>query len=287
MRRVRRTSQKPNAGLAWTARDIALLAELYPTCNNRDLADRLGRSEWAVVGKARGLGLTKDYRRGYRRRSGEPCPWSSEETDLLHMLYPTTPNEEIAERMGRSRDAVHMKARRLQLRKMEFWSEREDQFLRDTYRMYPCEEVACRLGRSLGAVKARALTLKLEPKVPQWSDHEVRFLREAYGTRDLSAMAAELGRTRAAVAKKAREMGLVRFRHWSSRDVRKLRQLYPRCTVRDLADKLGRSFESVRYKALQLGLRKQVPPAEPVEVLSLCDRAVGPGCDLSLLSYCS
>lgn len=284
MRRVRRTSQKPNAGLAWTARDIALLAELYSTCNNRDLAGRLGRSEWSIVGKARELGLTKDYGRGYRRRSGESRPWSTEETNLLRMLYPTTPNEDIAERIGRTRNAVHMKARQLQLRKMEFWSEQEDQCLREAYRVCGYDELARQLGRTLLAVKARGITLNLEPKVPQWSDHEVRFLRETYGTKDLSALAAELGRTRAAVAKKTREIGLVRFRHWSSQDMRRLRALYPHCTARELADKLGRSFNSVRYKAWQLGLRKQTPPAEPAEVVSLCDGAADPGRHLLLLS---
>lgn len=284
MRRVRRTRQKPNAGLGWTVRDIALLAKLYSTCNNRDLAARLGRSEWAVVGKARDLGLTKDHGRGYRRRSGESRPWSTEETNLLRMLYPTTPNEDIAEQIGRTRSAVHMKARQLGLRKIEFWSEWEDQCLRDAYHMCSYDELAQRLGRTLLAVKARAITLNLEPKVPQWTDDELCFLREVYATMDVDAIAAELGRTQAAVAKKAREMGLVRFRHWSHRQIQTLRELYPHCTARELADKLGRSFDSVRYKAAQLGLYKPTSPAEPAKVMSLCDGAGGPGRYAPLLS---
>lgn len=286
MRKVRRTRQKPKANSAWTAHDVTILAELYPTCNNHELAVRLGRSEWGVLGKARGLGLAKDYGRGYRRRPGKGRAWSSQETNLLRMLYPTTPNEDIAEQIGRTRNAVNMRARTLQLRKMEFWSEREDRYLRDAYQRCSYDELARRLGRTLLAVKARAITLKLEPKVAPWTKDEVRLLQKAYGTKDLSAIAAELGRTRAAVAKKAREMGLVRFRHWSSQEVRKLRELYRRCTARELADKLGRSFDSVRYKALQLRLNKQAAPDGPVEGLLLCDGAGGQGPDrhLPLLS---
>ena len=275
MRRVQRTKRRAKAGLEWTARDVALLVDLYPTCNNHDVAARLGRSEWAVVGKARGLGLTKDCERGYRRTRWGGRTWSSEETSLLRTLYPTTPDEEIAEQIGRTRNAVHMKARQLQLRKIEFWSEREDRYLRDAYRVCRCDEVARRLGRTLLAVKARAITLKLEPKVPQWSEDEVRFVREAYGTMDLEAIAGELGRTRAAVAKKAHRNGLVRFRHQSGQDAQSLNGLHPCCGacegVEEQADDIRqRVFDSAQDEAAHLALYRQAPPAEPGEVFTSC-----------------
>lgn len=240
MRRVQRTKQRSKAGSVWTARDVAFLVDLYPTCNNHDLAGRLGRSEWAIVGKARGLGLTKDRARGYTQQSGGGRSWSDEEMNLLRMLYPATPTEEIAEQMSRSRNAVHMKARRLQLRKMEFWSEREDQCLRDTHRVCHCDEVAQRLGRTLLAVKARAITLNLAPKVANWTEDEVRFLREAYGTMDLAEIAGQLGRTRAAVARKAHRNGLVRYRHRFGRHAERRNELPPCGTAHEPAKQAPR-----------------------------------------------
>jgi len=288
MRRVRKTKRRPKAGSAWTAQDVAILTELYPRCNNRDLAMRLGRSEWAVVGKARGLGLTKDCRRNGRGRAGRGRTWSSQEVSLLRALYPTTPNEDIAEPIDRTRNAVHMKARQLGLRKMEFWSEQEDQYLRDAYHACRGDELARRLGRTLPAVKARAITLKLDSKIPNWTEEEIRFLRESYGTTDVGRIAGELGRTRAAVAKKAREMGLVCFRHWSGRDARKLRELYPRCTIRELAEEFGRSCDSIRGKAAQLKLSKRSSSSQPREIVSPGDtaRSVGACYDRSLASCC-
>ncbi len=252
---------------------MAILTELYPRCNNRDLAGRLGRSEWAVVGKARGLGLTKDCRRNRRRWADRGRPWSSQERSLLQTLYPTTPNEDIAEQLDRTRNAVQMKARQLGLRKMEFWSEQEDQRLREAYRVCSYGELARRLGRTLLAVKARAITLNLEPKVAPWTGDDVHFLREAYATMDIDAIAATLGRTGAAVAKKAREMGLVCFRHWSDRDIRKLRQLYLRCTIQELADAFGRSCDSIRAKAAQLELSKPSSSSQPEETVPPGDAA--------------
>lgn len=272
--------------MAWTAHDVATLTELYPTSNNRDLAVRLGRSEWAVVGKARGLELTKDGERNCRGRASRGRPWSSHEMNLLRMLYPTTPNEDIAEHIGRSRNAVHMKARQMELRKMELWGGREDQCLREAYRECSFGELAQRLGRTLPAVKSRAVTLRLDPKIPNWTEEEVQFLRESYGTTDVGTIAGGLGRTRAAVAKKAREIGLVRFRHWSGRDVRRLKELYPRCTLREVADAFGRSCDSIRAKAAQLKLSKRSSSSQPREIVSPRDiaRSAGTWCDPSLAS---
>jgi DNA-binding CsgD family transcriptional regulator len=268
MRRVRRTKRRCRAGLPWTSQEEELLTELHPTCNNRDLAVRLGRSEWAISGKARALGLTRDLGGGYRRRRSEGGSWSHREIELLRQLYPIMPYEEVAEKLGRSHDAVKMKARRLQLRKIEFWSEQEDQLLRDCYQEQSYDHVARRLGRTLRAVRARAITLGLKAKVPNWTEDEIRFLRNSYGVTDLNGIAKVLRRTRAATAKKARELELVQWRHWSAEETQRLAELYPHCTTRELADRLWRSCRSIRYKASRLGLRKQSQLVESSKISS-------------------
>ena len=252
VRRTRRNRQRHRVGLAWTPCEVTLLTELYPTHSNSELAARLGRSEWAISGKARSLGLTRRHGYGRRRQAGQARPWSSAEINLLRKLYPTMANEDIAEEIGRSRDAVAMKARQLKLHKMWFWTPQEDQYLRECYQQQSCSQMAHALGRTVLAVKARAVTLGLRAKVPDWTEDEVNIIWDSYGTVSLDVIATNLGRTRAAVAKKARKIGLIRFRHWSQEDTKRLEKWFPSCTVQEIARRLDRSVDSVRRKMRQL-----------------------------------
>ena len=84
----------------------------------------------------------------------------------------------------------------------------------------------------------------------------------------MDVIARELGRTRAATAKKAREIGLVQYRHWSREDVQKLKELYPHHAARELAGKLGHSPEAVRCKARELGLYKRPGSMGPSKISS-------------------
>jgi hypothetical protein len=265
--RAKQNEQRPRAGSSWTSEEVALLIKLYPTYNNRELATRFGRSEWAVAGKARGLGLTRDHGR-YRRQPSRGRPWSSQEIDVLRRLYGAMADEDIAVEIGRTRNAVAIKAKRLKLRKMRFWTDQEDRYLRACHREQTCRQMARVLGRTAMAVRTRAITLGLEVKVPNWTEDEIDWLKDSYGRTDLNVIAAALGRTRAAVAKKAREMGLVKFRHWSQEETRRLREWLPRYTRRDIACRLDRSLDSVRYKIRQLGLREQPECMKPIRISS-------------------
>lgn len=261
VRRVRRTQRRNRAGLLWTAREEELLVRLFAVTDTEELAARFGRSWWAILGKARSLGLARESC-DERRLRREGRRWSPEEIEQLRALYRVLPYEEVAERIGRSHDAVKMKARKLRLRKMEEWSTTEDELLRGSYRDQSYQRMAARLERTVPAVKTRTIVLGLESKVRNWTDDDIRLLKDRYPTAELDTIAAMLGRTRAATAKKARAMGLVRHRRWSQEDVRVLREQYPRRSVRDLADRLGRSCTTVRHKASQLGLRRQSPPSQ-------------------------
>ena len=268
VRRVRRTGRRHRAGLPWSPREEELLTELYPTHSKEDLALRLGRSQWSILGKARSLRLTRDLGNGCRRPRSEARRWSFDEIGLLRALYPILPYEEVAERIGRSHDAVKMKARKLGLRKVECWTAVEDELLRDSYRDQHLGRIAERLGRTVLAVKARAIVLGLEVKVRHWTPEEIRFLGDSYGVVEWETIATGLGRTRAATAKKAREIGRVRYRRWSREDVRRLTELYPHYTTRAIANRLGHSYEAVRHKVRQWGLRKQAQPAGSTGVRS-------------------
>jgi len=181
-RTAKRTAKRFKAGIPWSQADVALLIELYPLSYNRDLAIRFGRSEDAIRGKARNLGLAKDYAGGYQRLWGIGQPWSGTEINLLRELYATyTPNEEIAEKIGRTFNAIQKMAEKIGLVKMEFWSESEDELLKKLYKKISYKQLAERLGRTLSAVNARTQSLGLEWKKPEnWTQDEIDFLENSY-----------------------------------------------------------------------------------------------------------
>lgn len=258
VRRTKRTEKRFNAGLPWIETEVAHLISLYPTNSNKDLAVRFGRPVWGITGKARALGLKKNYAGRYRRQlCTAPAPWSGEEKNLLTKLFPTTPNEEIAERIGRSLDAIVSKARRMKLRKMDFWTEAEDELLRKFYKELSYEQLSRCLGRSSGAIQIRVIVSGLECKVDNWTEEEIDFLKKSYSQMTYPQIAQKLGRTLAAVAAKAEKLGFRKHHHWSQSDVRKLRQLYAKFTARQVAEIMGRSYGSVRGRINLLGLHKE------------------------------
>lgn len=211
VRRTKRTKKRFNAGLPWNEAEETQLLELYPTSSNKDLSVKFGRPVWGIIGKARSLDLKKDYARGYRRQSCmNPMSWSGNEEELLAELFSTTPNEEIAKKIGRSLDAIANKARKLGLRKMEFWSKEEDDLLKKLYKKSSYEQLAQRLGRTRGATQIRVIVLGLECKVDDWTEDENDFLRNNYRAMGYQAIAEHLGRTYGAVAARAKRIGIIK-----------------------------------------------------------------------------
>lgn len=211
LRKSKRTEKRFNACLPWSRAEVAKLTKLYPMTSDKDLAVILARPVWGVTGKARTLRLEKDYAGGYRRQQCfSPVPWSDNEEKSLQALFPTTPNEEIAETLGRSLNAVLMKSRKLGLRKMEFWSKDEDELLKKLYKNLSYKQLAQRLERTKSAVQIRVITLGLECKVENWTEDEMNFLKKSYRRMTYYKIGEKLGRTWTAVARKAKNMGLVK-----------------------------------------------------------------------------
>ena len=208
LRKTKRTDKRFKAAAVWTEAEIARLSKLYPTASNQDLAILFGRSEWGIIGKARALDLKKDYAAGYRRQYPMNLQWWSErEETLLVEIFPVTPNEEIAEKMDRSLNAIANKARKMGLRKMDFWSSEEDELLKKLYTKLSYEQLANRLRRTKGAVQIRVIVLNLKCKVANWTDGEIDFLKKSHPQMTYYQIAKKLGRTWTAVAAKAQRIG--------------------------------------------------------------------------------
>ena len=94
---------KRGHGRKWTAKEVALLKELYPQCPIGEIATKLGRTVAAITCRACYLGL--------KRKSYLDKLWTAEELQLLRELYPTHEDiQDIAERIGRSPATVMAKA---------------------------------------------------------------------------------------------------------------------------------------------------------------------------------
>lgn len=88
-----------------------VLLQLYDSCNRGQIAKRFGVPVWCVSKWARELGVG---------RSKEPR-WTSDELDYLESHVSRTSWTAMAKKLGRSKFAVQIKAKRLGLRKL--WTE--------------------------------------------------------------------------------------------------------------------------------------------------------------------
>jgi biotin operon repressor len=87
--------------------------------------------------------------------------WSSEEIAFLEANYQKLTYKEIAEKLGRSENAVACKLSQLKLKKERRWTAEEIEFLKQNYIRLSVKEIAEKLGRTLEAVRAMAKRLKI------------------------------------------------------------------------------------------------------------------------------
>lgn len=94
-------------------------------------------------------------------------PWTKEEEKILRELYPSAGPAACATRLGRSRNAVRVRAQKLGLQRSHTvgrgrpWTPQEEEYLRRYYRRLPAREIAAELGRTTSAVHTRARRLDL------------------------------------------------------------------------------------------------------------------------------
>jgi DNA-binding CsgD family transcriptional regulator len=93
----------------WTAREDRQLRQLYPKHTPTEIAERLGRTLSSVRGRMYKIGILV-------RRTPKPPTWTAKEDRLLKQLYGRRTLEEIAERLGRSVNAVKLRASRTGVR---------------------------------------------------------------------------------------------------------------------------------------------------------------------------
>ena len=107
MAKKRRAPSKP-----WTAEELSLLRELYPSSPIPELAQKLGRSVASVKHRAYSLGV--------KRNSWCERLWTAEELEMLRELYPNCKSTQaVAEKIGRPWGSVRQIASNLGIAKVK------------------------------------------------------------------------------------------------------------------------------------------------------------------------
>lgn len=322
----------------WSRDDDALLARLYGAGEPvRRIAERLQRSEDAIVARRRALGIagrdhgwspSRDALVAAAARAGLPASAvaaslrmpadrvrrrraklvgsrpaarrynATDDAAIADALRTGGDLNALAERLGRSPEALRLRARALGVYaapRRRRWTPAEDDALRAGYRDgCSCRQIAARLGdgRTATAVAARARKLGLSTYGRCWSPHEDERLRHLLRTgMKVDAAALALVRSPEAVRQRARKLALVvpqattphRRRageRWTT-DEDAMLQANVTANPIVLAAVLGRSDGAVRARMRSLGLvaQRQRSPHYPFSR----PRKLSPG-ELALLS---
>ncbi len=247
----------------WSPRlDALIIASAQAGVSSRVVAERLGLSVHAVRWRRRQLAPGRPAARRYD---------AAEDDALRRLVAENGGFEDLADRLGRSTQALRLRARKLGLlecNRRSRWTEEEDRLLRVCYATgLTCAAIAAELphDRTAEAVAARARRLGLAAYARQWTtveDERLRVLTRA-GT-PLEDAAVALDRTPEALRRRARKLGLQalsararagKVRPWSGREDRLLRAT-PGVNPAALAAALGRSDRAVLQRRRELGLHE-------------------------------
>ena len=192
--------------------------------------------------------------------------WTRPEEAVLARLYRDgVAVRDIAQRLGRSEDAVNARRRHLAIaarRVRAAWSEREDAVLAAATQVgLPASLVAERLARPVGQVRwrRRALGLVSPAACPYTADEDAAIRSTVASDGGLEALARRLGRTSGALRLRAVKLGLLRpnrRRRWAPSEDTALRDGYDSgLSCRELARELsGRTPAAIAARARKLGL---------------------------------
>lgn len=244
----------------WTPQEIAILRR----CNDMplpELAEKLGRTQRAIIGKQRSLGLCEPTRKY----------WTAEEVAHVQAEYQHLTTQAIATQLGRSKASVDMKVRHLGLHKAaprEVWQPSEtaylEQHLNDLNGHRTHYELAEHLGRGVDSVRRKMRRLGLEEfgGWKAWHPQETRYLKDHYGHKTYREIAAHLGRTEVSIQGRMRSLRIRKRPEavqgkpvpWQPEEVDYIRRHYREQTTRELARHLNRTYQSVENKLISLRL---------------------------------
>jgi DNA-binding CsgD family transcriptional regulator len=139
----------------WSEEDCAFVKENIGKLSLEEIAQKLGRSVYAVERTARKMNcIRKDW-----------YAWSKQEIRELKSLFPNHSMPEMADILGRSLYAVMAKIKELGLKKLKAWTDKDLAILKKYFPIEPCTQVARRLNRSATTIFNKAHQLGLRKSI--------------------------------------------------------------------------------------------------------------------------
>lgn len=191
--------------------------------------------------------------------------WSTEDFRILHEYYPTKGPEWVARKLGRTPDAVKIKASRTGIRNdwLRAWTKKERAYLVRNHLKKSVEEIAEALDRSVPSVSGEIQGLRQkgrsDPDFPyrlpektstEWTEEELEMLREKYGAVPLRELAEMFNRSRAAVSYRARKIGLVWIEEYRKKSMKPRPESRGQMTVEDVLTDEQKKFILENMKSL-------------------------------------
>lgn len=105
---LRLRASRSKRAMPWTSEEKKFLKENWKHFSDKELSSKMNRSRYGIKSRRQILGLI-----GQSRIKG--ILWSKEETSILKDLYETFTDEQIAEKLNRTSEAVKIKRQRLKL----------------------------------------------------------------------------------------------------------------------------------------------------------------------------
>lgn len=121
----------------------------------------------------------------------KPRRWSQNEIDFVGNAYGHVPIKMIADKLGRSYDAVRWQAKLMSVTQKNYeysgycdtWSEEDDQYLSEYYHKVPTKFIMMKLKKSAQSLRNRAR--KLGVAKTQWMPDKVKSLQKNLGTKSI------------------------------------------------------------------------------------------------------
>lgn len=194
----------------WSLEEKQFLTENRETMGDKEMADRLGRTESGVRHMRNRLGL------GPSKRAPVEGSWTRE-MDATVRSNPDMPPDEMARLLGRTAVAVIHRRQHLGLAKSRSeicWKPHEDSVIRENPNKRPKWLAKLLKGRTVTAIRGRRKVLGLPPYVVKydWTAHDIQALKD-----NLQAPMCELvrllpGKSESSIRGRARKLGRKRIR---------------------------------------------------------------------------
>jgi len=231
----------------WTKQEVRYIEKNYTDFTIEQMSQYLGRSFMAVIQKLHEIGLEKQQK------------WTEEEIQVL-IDNKNLHNEEIAQLIDRSPNAIKFKFRDLNIKRYRRqWTKKElQQVLEYIEDGLTTEEVAKLMNRKNISIKFIRRKLGITQD-NLWTSVELNLLKAKHYNMPVEDISRLLtNRSQRSIIKQMDNLGLsYNIYRWSVQEIDLLIKYYPYSTFKELKPLFpDKTYYQIKHKSLSLGLRK-------------------------------